>query len=128
MKYQKIVGTIFLITAFFVTNNKGLAMAENPYSYYRERLKGVNVSNGVSEEEAVIIAQNYVIDAIEKGEDFPKKLGLSKAEISTDPYDIKNFQDDWVVLFPMRYGLFKTWDVFYVNKISGKVVGGGPKK
>lgn len=128
MKYQSIAGMIFSITVFLVTNSKGMAMAENPYSYYRERLKEVNVSDGVDKEEAIIIAQNYVIDAIERGEDFPKKLGLSKAQLSEDPYDIKNFPDDWVVLFPMRYGLFKTWDVFYVNKTTGKVVGGGPKK
>lgn len=103
-------------------------MAENPYSYYRERLKEVNVSDGVSEEEAIIIAQNYIIDAIERGEDFPKKLGLSKAQISTDPYDIKNFPDDWVILFPMRYGLFKTWNVIYVHKLTGEVTAGGPIK
>lgn len=128
MRYKSIAGMIFLITAFFVINSKGMAMAENQYSYYREKLKEVNISDGVSKEEAIIIAQNYVVDMIEKGEVFLKKLGLSKVEISADPYDIKNFPDDWVVLFPMRYGLFKTWDVFYVNKMTGKVVGGGPKK
>lgn len=128
MEYKRIVGVIFLITAFFVTNGKVMAMAENPYGYYRKKLKEVKVSDGVDKEEAIIIAQNYVIDMIEKGEDFLKKLGLSKAQISTDSYDSKSFLDDWVVLFPMRYGLFKTWNVFYVNKITGKVVGGGPRK
>lgn len=128
MKHKIIITALFLTTAFFVTNSEGMAMAENPYSYYREKLKEVDVSDGVSKEEAIVIAQNYIIDAIERGEDFPKKLGLSGAQISEDPYDIKNFPDDWVVLFPMKYGLFKTWDVFYVNKITGKVVGGGPKK
>lgn len=78
-------GTVFLILAFFITTNKGMAMAKNPYSYYREKLKEVNVSDGVNKEEAISIAQNYVIDAIERGEDFPKKLGLSRAQISEDP-------------------------------------------
>lgn len=130
MKYNNkiMMVVIFLITTFFITDNKGIAMAERPYDYYREQLKKVDVSEGVSKEEAIIIAQNYVIDMIEKGEVFLKKLGLSKAQISEDLYDNKNFPDDWVVLFPMRYGLFKTWDVFYVNKITGKVIGGGPIK
>ncbi len=103
-------------------------MAGRPYDYYREKLKEVDLSDGVSEYEAIIIAQNYVINGIENGEGFYKKLGISKAKISEDHWDIEHFPDDWVVLFPMRYGIFKTWSAYYVNKHTGKVVGGGPIK
>lgn len=128
MKYQRIAGMIFLITVFLVTNSKGMAMAENPYSYYRKKLKEVNVSDGVNKEEAIIIAQNYVVDKIQEGEDFYKKLGISKPEFSEDPKYVDRFPEEWVILFPMRFGLLKTWDVIYVNKLTGEVTAGGPIK
>jgi hypothetical protein len=124
MKYKWIILSILLTTTFSVTNNKGLAMAERPYDYYREKLKEVNISDGVSKEEAITLAQNYVIDMIEKGEDFFRKLGISKPRLSEDP----DFKEDWIISFPMRYGFLKTWNVIYVNKKTGKVVDGGPEK
>jgi len=103
-------------------------MAGRPYDYYREKLKEVELSDGVNEEEAIVIAQNYVIDGIEKGETFLKKLGISKAKNSDDLWYIERFPEDWVILFPMRYGIFKTWSVYYVNKQTGEVRVGGPIK
>jgi len=123
-KHICIVVALFLITAFFMINNKGIALAGRPYDYYREKLKEVNISDGVSKEEAIIIAQNYVIDMIEKKEDFFKKLGISKPQLSEDP----DFKEDWIILFPMRYGFLKTWGVVYVNKKTGKAVYGGEEK
>lgn len=103
-------------------------MAEKPYDYYREKLKEVDLSDGVSKEEAIIIAQNYVIDKIQGGEDFYKKLGISKPEFSEDPKYRNQLIEKWVILFPMRYGLLKTWNVIYVNKHTGEVTEGGPIK
>lgn len=128
MRHKCIFGVLLLTTAFFVTNSKGMAMAENQYSYYREKLKEVDVSDGVSKDEAIIIAQNYVIDKIQEGKDFYKKLGISKPEFSEDHKYVDRFPEDWVILFPMRYGLLKTWNVIYVNKHTGEVTGGGPIK
>ncbi len=127
-KHMSIVVALFLITAFFMINNKGIAMAGRPYDYYREKLKEVNISDGVSKEEAIIIAQNYVIDMIEKNDDFFKKLGISKPQLSEDPWYTDRFREEWIILFPMRYGFLKTWNVIYVNKKTGEVVDGGPKK
>lgn len=130
MKYlfKIMVIDLFLIMGFFTANNKGMAMVGRPYDYYREKLKEVDVSDGVSKEEAIIIAQNYVIDMIEKGEDFFKKLELAKAQTSEDTSYTNRFPEDWVILFPMSYGLLKTWNIIYVNKQTGKVVDGGPMK
>jgi hypothetical protein len=128
MKYKRSLTALFLITAFFITNSKGMAMAGRPHDYYREKLKELNMSDGVSSEEAIIIAQNYVVDMIEKGEGFFKKLGIAKARLSEDSTYIKRFPQDWVILFPMSYGLMKTWNVMYVNKHTGEVADGGPIK
>lgn len=128
MKHKRSMETLFLITALSITNSKGLAMAGRPHDYYREKLKEVDISDGVSKEEAVIIAQNYIIDRIEEGEDFFRKLGISKAQLSEDPWYTGRFKEDWIILFPMRYGFLKTWNVIYVNKHTGKIVDGGPNK
>ena len=124
MKYKSIIATIFLIIVFFVTNSKGMAMAKRPYDCYREKLKEVNVSDGVGREEAIIIAQNYIVDKIEEGEDFYKKLGISKPKISED----NRFKEKWIISFPVRLGIFKTWGVLYVNKKTGEVIYGGEEK
>ena len=127
-KHICIVVALFLITAFFMINNKGMAMSKITYEYYREKLKEVNISDGVSKEEAIIIAQNYIIDMIEKGEEFFRKLVISKPQLSEDPWYTDRFREEWIILFPMRYGFLKTWNVIYVNKKTGEVVDGGPKK
>jgi hypothetical protein len=119
---------LFLISIFFIIDNKGMAMTGRPYDYYREKLKEVNISDGVSKEEAIIIAQNYIIDKIKEGGDFYKKLGISKPEFSDDSKYKNQLKENWVILFPMRYGFLKTWNVIYVNKQTGKVVDGGPMK
>ena len=128
MKHKIIAAVLFLISIFFIIDNKGMAMAGKPYDYYREKLKEVSISDGVSKEEAIIIAQNYIIDKIEEGEDFYKKLGISKPEFSDDSKYKNQLKENWVILFPMRYGFLKTWNVVYVNKHSGEVTEGGPIK
>ncbi len=130
MKYNNkiMIVVIFLITAFFITNSKGMTMTGRPYDHYQEKLKDIDTSDGVNKEEAIIIAQNYIIDKIKEGEDFYKKLGISKPEFSDDPKYKNQLIENWVILFPMRYGLFKTWYVIYINKYTGKVRTGGPIK
>jgi len=121
---------IFSIMVLLI-NDRGLAMAGRSYDDYREKLKEVDLSDGVSKDEAIIIAQNDVIDSIEKGETFFKKLGISKAKIFEDPWYIKKFPEDWVVSFPIRRGFSLMGSneyITFVNKKTGKVVHGGERK
>jgi hypothetical protein len=127
MKYKLIVGALFLIITFFITNNKGMAMADRSYDYYREKLKEVNISDGVSKEEAITIAQNYVIDMIEEGKSFYKKLVISKSSILEEWESEK----DWAITVPIRCGLAlisPTEYILFVNKMTGKVIPGGERK
>lgn len=127
MKYKCVAGTLFLIIVFFVSNNKGMAMAENPYNYYREKLKEVDVSDGVSKEEAIIIAQNYVIDKIQEGKSFYKKLVISKSSILKEWESEK----DWAITVPISRGLALISPaeyILFVNKTTRQVTLGGERK
>lgn len=127
MRYKYIKGIIFLIIAFLITNSKGMAMADRTYDYYRDKLKEVDVSDGVSREEAIVIAQNYVIDMIEEGKNFYKKLAISKSGILEEWESEK----DWAITVPIRRGLgliSPAEYILFVNKMTGKVISGGERK
>lgn len=89
----------------------------------KEKFRGVNLADGVDEEEAVIIAQN---DLIETGDD--KNCVISSAKVfgQNDPYWSK---DSWHVSFRtafrerMRSGL--KWVTVNVDKKTGKITSGG---
>ena len=92
-------------------------------SQIRENYKNINLLDGVDREEAVIIAQNYLID-----ERLDKLLVISKP-------DVKNCDSDdryWLVIFPTNFKVKLTqglkWGSALVDKKSGKVIyrGEGP--
>lgn len=121
----------FTLMAVLCINNLGIAMTGRPYDYYRKKLKDVDHSDGISRGEAIIIAQNDVIDGVEKGEAFVKKIKIARAKIFEDSWYVKRFPDDWVVLFPMKRGLSLIGSseyITFVNKKTGKVVRGGERK
>ena len=109
--------TWLLIMVCVLVTKEGAAMAGdnklNPETV-RERLKDVNYSNGVSKEDAVIIAQNYILDKgislkdIHFGEPQVKQSGEYKREVLTRAYLEKKFDGggeffDWL----MQNGYFQ---------------------
>lgn len=85
----------------------------------KERLKEVDVSDGVSKDEAIIIAQNYMMD---------KNCDLKSAKIfgEDDPYWPK---DCWHVEFKATFiESFKSglkWATVSVDKKTGEIRGSG---
>ncbi len=130
MRNKTLTLSTLVIIIFFISNAKGVAMSRklDRYAEIKEKFKQIDISDEVNKEEAIIIAQNYVIDKIEKEEIFFRKLGISNAQLSEDPSYKDKFKENWVILFPMRFGFLKTWNVIYVNKQTGKVLDGGPIK
>lgn len=96
----------------------------------KEKFKQIDLSDGASKEEAIIIAQNHLIEN-----------GLSKDYVVTRPKvaDLHMF-NQWEVTFKATYGesikkgnvfgligIFKWWIAVSVDKKTGKVMStGGP--
>lgn len=88
----------------------------------REKLKHVDTSDGVNEEEAIIIAQN---DLITRDENVDKFCILSKPTVIESPYA----KDCWLVSFPTTLKVKRTrglkWTTIYIDKKTGEIKGGG---
>ncbi|MEW6008871.1 MAG: hypothetical protein AB1629_04475 [Candidatus Omnitrophota bacterium] len=128
---MKKAGLIFSISLIIllVNNGKGIAMGEKSdyKTEIKEKFKQLDLSDGLNKEEAIIIAQNYVIDMIDKGKDFYKKLVISKSSILEEWESEK----DWAITVPIRRGLALMSPVEYilfVNKETGTVTVGGERK
>lgn len=107
-------------------------MGEKPdyKTVIREKLKQVDISDGVSEEEAILLAQNYMIN---QKEDFSRNFVLSKPKVVevnlNDPMfrklDNTIYKENWVISFPatlefkLKTGL--KWCEMFVNKKTGQV-------
>lgn len=116
---------IFIFLLLIFGQISGGAMGERPdYKLQiKEKFQKINLSDGVSKEEATIIAQNALI---ENGGD--KDCIISSAEVfaEDDSYRDKNY---WHISFKTtsrfrsRTGL--EWITTNVNKKTGEMVGGG---
>lgn len=121
--------TLLLLSGVFLVGMGG-AMAKSP-DYYRAQLKLVNLADGVSEDEAIIIAQNNLID---DGTD--KFCVLSRSSVRDTGFTVDGaghpLAPCWEVRFDatwkmrLRSGL--KWFSVLVDKKTGqiKVSGWGP--
>ncbi len=103
---------------------------KQPPEYYRAQLQRINLSDGVSKEEAIIIAQNYLLDVGEKG------CALSRPSVKDSSFtrdgEGRPLAPCWEVKFPttwavrFKQGLF--WVAVHIDKKTGKVrvAGAGP--
>ncbi len=94
----------------------------------KNKLDSVDSLNGVNKEEAILIAQNYLIEE-----------GLDKGYVIRKP-SVKDYGAEWEVVFNATYaesmkkanifgalGIFKWWISVGVNKGNGAVTSvGGP--
>lgn len=100
----------------------GGTMKQSPDDY-RAQLQRIDLSDGVSKEEAIIIAQNYLI-----GEKADKEFVLSRPRVS----DSKLIEGCWRVSFPralretLEHG--PLWSVVDIDKKTGQIksFGGWP--
>lgn len=124
--------TIFFILAITVLINKEIAMGRSDYKVeIREKYRQLDLSNGVTKEEAIIIAQNYIL-----------KEGLDKSYIITK-FSVEEWglRDElWRIVFKATYaesikqgnifgflGVFKWWISVSVDKKTGEIKSvGGP--
>jgi len=130
---------IVMILSSSLLTSKGAAMG-NMSDYktqIKENYKKVDLSDGVNKEEAIIIAQNYMV---EQKEDFWKVFKLSKPQVIdvdlNDPIfrklDSTIYRENWIISFPttlkFRWKTGLKWNTIYVNKTTGKVLysGEGP--
>ncbi len=87
---------------------------------YKAQLKAVDRSDGISKEEAIIIAQNYLVD--QKAD---KKFAITRPRVS----ESKLINDCWAVSFPrtlretLQHG--PLWSVVDIDKKTGKIRSSG---
>lgn len=130
---RKIISLLIVLQVLVLFSNKGAAMAEKPdyKTEIPEKFKQIDLSDGVTKEEAVIIAQNHAIDQ-----------GWDKDYIVARPIakDFKNKlygSEEWEVTFNATYGanvkqakgfgmfgLFRGYAWVYVNKKTGEIRSG----
>jgi len=96
----------------------------------QEKYRQLNLSDGVSKEEAIIIAQNYMIE-----EGFDRRYILMKPNVEES-----GFEKYWKVTFRATYaesvkkanifgliGMFKWWISIRIDKKTGEIITvGGP--
>jgi hypothetical protein len=122
-KYTVLI--LLLISTIAFMPLEGVCMGDTPNykEQIKEKYKKIDLSDGVSREEAIVIAQNYLI---EKGID--KDYNLKSAHIfgENDPFWGKN---SWHISFYIKLGeRLRTglkWCSFHVDKKTGFVSGGG---
>ena len=89
--------------------------------YYRARLKEVDLTDGVNKEEAIIIAQNYLIEQGYFWKGSQKEIAIEKPKVDDSPL----IKESWVVGFPTTWrerlesGL--TWLVIHIDKKTGQI-------
>jgi hypothetical protein len=116
---------LVLLFIFLLNSNMGVAMGEklDYKSQVIEKYKNINLLDGVDQEEAVIIAQKYLID-----EGLKNLLVISKPDVKNCDYE----EGYWLVTFPttskVRWTQGLKWGSALVDKKSGKVIyrGEGP--
>lgn len=123
-KKTSILFFIVVLISSLLTS-KGVAMGDMPdyKAQIKEKYKKIDLADGVSKEEAIIIAQNYLLET-----EWGKSCNLKSAEVfgENDPYWDKN---SWHISFKLTFkerlksGL--KWTVLNVDKRTGKVTAGG---
>jgi len=92
-------------------------MGEKPLDYYREKLKEVNIFDGVSKEEAIILAQNHIVD----DEELRTMCIVQKPKID----ESRLSEGYWRIQFPLRWkygiGWLRRWSILYVDIKTGEV-------
>ena len=94
-------------------------MGKSP-DYYRAKLQQIDLSDGVSKEEAIIIAQNYLIDEKADG-----VFAITKPRIE----DSALIEGCWAVSFSrtwreqLEHG--PLWSVVHIDKKTGKIKSSG---
>ena len=112
---------ITLMLSLFLLN-AGCAMANkaSDYKYYKASMNTVNYSDGISKEEAIIIARNSMI---EDGD--AKDFNLANPTVESGGLN----DELWDVEFKARLWLEATRGIFfgtvYIDKKTGQVKGGG---
>lgn len=125
---------ILPLLILLLTTSKGVVMGESPnYKVeIKEKYKQLNLSDGVTKEEAIIIAQNYMIE-----ERLDKSYAILKPAVEDFEFSQWN---EWRVIFKARYiesikqanifgliGIFKWWISVNVHKKTGEIKSvGGP--
>lgn len=119
---------IFTVAIILTLNSlQGVAMGEK-FDYkaeIREKFKNIRLSDGVNKKEAIIIAQNYMIN---EGSEFCKNFNILNPTVEEDPM----FPEDWIVGFPttlkFRLKTSLKWNAMFINKKTGlvKYSGEGP--
>lgn len=95
---------------------------------YRAKLNQVDISDGVSKEEAIILAQNY---AIEDG--WEESSVLSKPSVRDSSFTMdgegRPLAPCWEVTFPTKWGVRLrqglVWGIVLIDKKTGQVKGSG---
>lgn len=117
MKHRHI--TPIILSCIFLMGMGG-TMKKTP-DFYKAQLQRIDLSDGVSEEEAVIIAQNYLVEQgyFEKGSQ--KEIAIEKPKVSDSPL----VQECWVVSFPttwrVRLESGLTSLTIHIDKKTGKI-------
>lgn len=119
---KKIILVIFLYFLLSAETTGGaMGLNLNYKEQVKEKYKNINLSDGVNKEEAIIIAQNYLIR-----EELDKICDIATGEVVGDMY---NNSEYWHVSFSTTHkvkgeqGL--KWASVYVNKRTGEVKYGG---
>ena len=110
---------IFIISFILVHQNKGGAMGEkvNYKTMMEDKLKQVNILDGVSKEEAIIIAQNYLLKENIKIEE----LGFLSPKVR----ESKIIKGCWAVVFDAKFkvrmesGLH--WFRVHIDRNTGEI-------
>lgn len=136
-KSSSIFLVMILISSLFTSKGAAMGDMSNYRAQIKEKYKKVDLSDGVSKEEAIIIAQNYMV---EQKEAFWRVYKLSRPKVVdvdlNDPIfrklDSAIYKENWVISFPttlkFRWKTGLKWNTIYVNKTTGKVqyAGEGP--
>jgi hypothetical protein len=106
---------ILLIVAGCATANKS-----SIYNFYKEELKTVNKSDGISKKEAIIIARNYLIR-----NNISKRVNIHNPKVSNS----RLVNNSWCVIFDTTFVTkFQQGLVYYeidIDKTSGEIKGIG---
>ena len=136
MRKKILVFLVLLTVVFLNTSCARVPIKERPsdYNSYKEKLKEIDKSDGISREEAVIIAQNY---AIEQGLD--KNYLIAKPAIEDFQFSNELYSwNEWRVIFKATFGesieqggifgfVSRWWIDLHVDKTTGEVRStGGP--
>jgi len=117
---MKIIFLLLIITISLVSEGETMGERPNYVTQIKAKMKQVDVSDGVSKEEAVIIAQNDMID-----DDGADKVYLNKPDVKESGL----VDGCWYVGFDTRFKVrVKTgleWYGIHIDKKTGEIKGRG---